>query len=109
MFYVYGLPYQTTYSLDAKKMVGKSLMLIPYAYCHLLFLLLILQQYQEPGGQWSFSAILSRVNKKSSDRESVTLRPREKYLCPTALEARHWGATYALYRVGLVLAIYTDL
>jgi hypothetical protein len=103
------MDYPTILLLDVKRMVGKSLMSIRYAHCHLLLLLPTLQQYQEPGGQWSFSVILSRVNKKSSNRESVTLRPREKYLCPTALEARHWGATYALYRVGPVLAVYTDL
>jgi hypothetical protein len=27
------------------------------------------------------------------------MEPHPPYLRPTALEARHWGATYALYRV----------
>lgn len=27
------------------------------------------------------------------------MEPHPLYLRPTALEARHWGATYALYRV----------
>jgi hypothetical protein len=30
------------------------------------------------------------------------MTPHPPYLCPTALEARHWGATYALYRVRII-------
>lgn len=47
---------------------------------------------------WSFTVILSRHNKKTSQRETVRMEPHPPYLRPTALEARHWGATYALYR-----------
>ena len=29
----------------------------------------------------------------------MRLEPHPPYISPTAVEARHWGATYALYRV----------
>ncbi|GBE77256.1 Putative DEAH-box ATP-dependent helicase [Sparassis crispa] len=38
------------------------------------------------------------TNKKTSEKESVHLEPHPAYISPSALEARHWGATYALYR-----------
>ncbi|KAI0076064.1 P-loop containing nucleoside triphosphate hydrolase protein [Panus rudis PR-1116 ss-1] len=47
---------------------------------------------------YSFSVILSRVNKKTSERETVRMDPHPPKVLPTAIEARHWGATYALYR-----------
>ncbi|KAL4253594.1 hypothetical protein ABKN59_003415 [Abortiporus biennis] len=50
------------------------------------------------GNGFSFVVTLSRINKKNSERESVRLEPHPPYLSPSALEARHWGATYALYR-----------
>lgn len=50
------------------------------------------------GNDWSFVVIISRLDKKTSQTESVRLEPHPPYLRPTALEARHWGATYALYR-----------
>ena len=46
---------------------------------------------------------LSRINKKTSQKESVRLEPHPPRTFPTALEARHWGATYALFRVRLSL------
>ncbi|KAJ4485738.1 P-loop containing nucleoside triphosphate hydrolase protein [Lentinula aciculospora] len=46
---------------------------------------------------WSFVVTLSRINKKN-EKESVRFEPHPPYLCPSPLEARHWGATYALYR-----------
>ena len=46
--------------------------------------------------------MLSRVNKKAPEREIVRLEPHPPYSMPSALEARHWGATYALYRVQAV-------
>ncbi|KAL0068598.1 putative ATP-dependent RNA helicase ucp12 [Marasmius tenuissimus] len=52
---------------------------------------------KQPNG-WSFVVTLSRINKKSSEKESVRMEPHPPYVCPSALEARHWGATYALYR-----------
>ena len=58
----------------------------------------LIQQHRGSEG-WSFAVILSRHNKKTSQRESVRMEPHPPYLRPTALEARHWGATYALYRV----------
>ncbi|KAI0673812.1 P-loop containing nucleoside triphosphate hydrolase protein [Trametes maxima] len=48
---------------------------------------------------YSFVVTLYRLNKKSSERESVRLEPHPPYVMPSALEARHWGATYALYRI----------
>ncbi|KAH9932077.1 P-loop containing nucleoside triphosphate hydrolase protein [Epithele typhae] len=47
---------------------------------------------------YSFVVTLSRMNKKSSEREFVRLEPHPPFIMPTALEARHWGATYAMYR-----------
>ncbi|KAK0198729.1 P-loop containing nucleoside triphosphate hydrolase protein [Armillaria mellea] len=53
---------------------------------------------RQVGADWTFTVILSRINKKSSGKESVRLTPHPPYLMSSALEARHWGATYALYR-----------
>ncbi|KAI0354638.1 P-loop containing nucleoside triphosphate hydrolase protein [Trametes cingulata] len=50
------------------------------------------------GDGYSFVVTLSRLNKKTSERESVRLEPHPPFVMPSALEARHWGATYALYR-----------
>ncbi|KXN88875.1 hypothetical protein AN958_06745 [Leucoagaricus sp. SymC.cos] len=47
---------------------------------------------------YSFIVTLARLNKRSSERETVRLSPLQPYYRPSALEARHWGATYALYR-----------
>ncbi|OSX67177.1 hypothetical protein POSPLADRAFT_1128023 [Postia placenta MAD-698-R-SB12] len=47
---------------------------------------------------FSFVVMLSRINKRTSQRESVRLEPHPLRVMPSALEARHWGATYALYR-----------
>ncbi|KAI0713143.1 P-loop containing nucleoside triphosphate hydrolase protein [Cerioporus squamosus] len=47
---------------------------------------------------YSFSITLSRLNKKTSERESVRLEPHPPFVMSSVLEARHWGATYALYR-----------
>ncbi|KAF5352726.1 hypothetical protein D9756_005876 [Leucocoprinus leucothites] len=46
----------------------------------------------------SFVVTLARLNKKTSERETVRLVPPQPYYRESALEARHWGATYALYR-----------
>lgn len=50
------------------------------------------------GNDWSFVVHIARFDKKISQTESVRLEPHPPYLRPTAVEARHWGATYALYR-----------
>ncbi|KAK0481842.1 P-loop containing nucleoside triphosphate hydrolase protein [Armillaria novae-zelandiae] len=50
------------------------------------------------GADWAFTVILSRIIKKTSGKESVRFTPHPPYLTSSALEARHWGATYALYR-----------
>ncbi|KIJ66186.1 hypothetical protein HYDPIDRAFT_174355 [Hydnomerulius pinastri MD-312] len=50
------------------------------------------------GDGWTFVVTLSRISKKTSQRESVRFEPHPPYARSTALEARHWGATYALYR-----------
>ncbi|KAE9409120.1 P-loop containing nucleoside triphosphate hydrolase protein [Gymnopus androsaceus JB14] len=47
---------------------------------------------------WSFIITLSRINKKTSEKESVRLEPHPPYFCPSPLHARHWGATYGLHR-----------
>ncbi|OSD00833.1 P-loop containing nucleoside triphosphate hydrolase protein [Trametes coccinea BRFM310] len=47
---------------------------------------------------YSFVVTLSRLNKRTSERESVRMEPHPPYITPSAPEARHWGATYALYR-----------
>ncbi|KAJ3514021.1 hypothetical protein NLJ89_g2611 [Agrocybe chaxingu] len=47
---------------------------------------------------FSFRVTLSRHNKKTSQVDKVTMEPHPAYYRPTAIEARHWGATYALYR-----------
>ncbi|KAF5366936.1 hypothetical protein D9757_010848 [Collybiopsis confluens] len=58
----------------------------------------ILDTRRQPDG-YSFVVILSRTSKKdSSEKESVRLEPHPPYISPSSLEARHWGATYALYR-----------
>ncbi|GLB35802.1 putative helicase associated domain (HA2) Add an annotation [Lyophyllum shimeji] len=55
------------------------------------------ETHKHPGG-WSFVVYLSKINKKTNQKESIRLEPDQSYPSPTALEARHWGATYALYR-----------
>ncbi|KAL0951656.1 hypothetical protein HGRIS_008336 [Hohenbuehelia grisea] len=51
------------------------------------------------GDGWTFTVTLRRrANKKTTETESVHLTPHPPYKRPNALEARHWGATYALYR-----------
>ncbi|EIN13864.1 P-loop containing nucleoside triphosphate hydrolase protein [Punctularia strigosozonata HHB-11173 SS5] len=50
------------------------------------------------GDKFSFSVTLRRWNNKKSETESVHLEPHPPYFRPSAIEARHWGATYALYR-----------
>ncbi|KAF7981091.1 hypothetical protein HWV62_34789 [Athelia sp. TMB] len=59
--------------------------------------------YKHKDGGWYFRVTLNRVNPKTSERESVRLEPHPPYVKPTALEAKHWGATYALYRLNRVL------
>ncbi|KAH9964169.1 P-loop containing nucleoside triphosphate hydrolase protein [Russula dissimulans] len=49
---------------------------------------------------WAFIVTLTRVvrTKNGQEHESVRMEPHPPYICKSALEARHWGATYALYR-----------
>ncbi|KAF9225566.1 P-loop containing nucleoside triphosphate hydrolase protein [Gyrodon lividus] len=51
------------------------------------------------GDGWTFVVFLSRINKKTSQKETVRLEPHPLCTRATTLEARHWGATYALYRI----------
>ncbi|KAJ7103273.1 P-loop containing nucleoside triphosphate hydrolase protein [Mycena belliarum] len=53
---------------------------------------------RKQGGSWSFSVTLRKINKKSGQTETVRMEPHPAYLRDSAIEARHWGATYALYR-----------
>ncbi|KAG6845370.1 hypothetical protein H0H87_010479 [Tephrocybe sp. NHM501043] len=55
------------------------------------------ETHKQPGG-WSFVVYLSKVNKKTNQKESIKIEPDQPHLSTTSLEARHWGATYALYR-----------
>ncbi|KAF8215940.1 P-loop containing nucleoside triphosphate hydrolase protein [Mycena galopus ATCC 62051] len=48
---------------------------------------------------YSFTVHLSKLNKKSGQKETVRMEPHPPYTCPSPIEARHWGATYALYRI----------
>ncbi|TRM66280.1 P-loop containing nucleoside triphosphate hydrolase protein [Schizophyllum amplum] len=57
----------------------------------------IIDTFQRGKG-WSFSVRLSRDNKKTHQKDVVKMEPHPAYICPSAIEARHWGATYALYR-----------
>lgn len=56
-----------------------------------------LQNRHEKG--YSFIIILRCHNKKTSKIDTVRFEPHPPFYMPTVLEARHWGATYALYRV----------
>ncbi|KAI0032148.1 P-loop containing nucleoside triphosphate hydrolase protein [Vararia minispora EC-137] len=55
---------------------------------------------RKSGDGYSFVIILSRLVQKSAGQETETVRfePHPPYICPSTIEARHWGATYALYR-----------
>ncbi|EEB93547.1 hypothetical protein MPER_07778, partial [Moniliophthora perniciosa FA553] len=57
----------------------------------------IVDTRKQPNG-WSFVVTLSRMNKKTSQKDTVRMEPHPPYICPSTLEARHWGAVYALYR-----------
>ncbi|KAJ6520085.1 P-loop containing nucleoside triphosphate hydrolase protein [Mycena sanguinolenta] len=48
---------------------------------------------------YAFTVTLSKINKKSGQKETVRMEPHPAYISPSAIEARHWGATYALYRI----------
>ncbi|KAF5385346.1 hypothetical protein D9615_001206 [Tricholomella constricta] len=55
------------------------------------------ETHKHPGG-WSFVVHMGKINKKTNEKESIRMAPDNPHLSPTPLEARHWGATYALYR-----------
>ncbi|KAH9996047.1 P-loop containing nucleoside triphosphate hydrolase protein [Russula vinacea] len=62
-----------------------------------------------PGSKYPLSLLQERCTKNGwekpivdtngQERQSVRMEPHPPYTCKSALEARHWGATYALYRV----------
>ena len=52
-------------------------------------------------GAQGFAFVVTLSRYKGGDKETVRMEPHPPYYRPNALEARHWGATYALYRVGL--------
>ena len=58
---------------------------------------------------WAFVVTLTRIvrTRNGQERQSVRMEPHPPYVCKSALEARHWGATYALYRVRLLLSLYS--
>lgn len=99
-------PLSDIHVLDVKRMAGRNHMSTLYVFdfhwssydsWHIF-------QFQQSNG-WSFRATVSRINKKTTQRESVRLEPHPPYLKTSSLEARHWGATYALYRVRPLLHI----
>ncbi|KAJ7492368.1 P-loop containing nucleoside triphosphate hydrolase protein [Mycena latifolia] len=51
----------------------------------------------------SLTITLSKLNKKSGQTETVRMEPHPAYISQSAIEARHWGATYALYRLNRIL------
>lgn len=65
----------------------------------------IIHTPQRGADGFSFTVELARMIPKGprkGERETVRFvptGPRSQILLPTALEARHWGAVYALYRV----------
>ena len=58
---------------------------------------------------WAFVVTLTRIirTKNGQERQSVRMEPHPPYISKSALEARHWGATYALYRVRLLHSLYS--
>src|SRR5882762_1422587 len=58
---------------------------------------------------WAFVVTLTRIirTKNGQERQSVRMEPHPPYVCKSTMEARHWGATYALYRVRLLLSLYS--
>ncbi|CAA7264809.1 unnamed protein product [Cyclocybe aegerita] len=58
----------------------------------------VIDTRQHGDKEFSFRVTLSRHNKKTSQIDKVMMEPHPAYYRPTAIEARHWGATYALYR-----------
>ncbi|KAJ7040354.1 P-loop containing nucleoside triphosphate hydrolase protein [Mycena alexandri] len=57
----------------------------------------IIDTRRQQGG-YAFTVTISKLNKKSGQKETTRMEPHPAYICPSAIEARHWGATYALYR-----------
>ncbi|KAJ6575382.1 P-loop containing nucleoside triphosphate hydrolase protein [Mycena capillaripes] len=53
---------------------------------------------EPPQGGYSFTVTLSKLNKKSGQKDTVRMEPHPPYISASAIESRHWGATYALYR-----------
>ncbi|TDL28076.1 P-loop containing nucleoside triphosphate hydrolase protein [Rickenella mellea] len=48
---------------------------------------------------FSFVVTISKLDKKTAQKQTVRLEPHPPYFRSTSIEARHWGATYALHRV----------
>lgn len=45
-----------------------------------------------------FTCVVTLSQTRSSNKETVVMQPYPPLSLPTAVEAKHWGATYALYR-----------
>ncbi|KAG8836392.1 hypothetical protein FRC17_003302 [Serendipita sp. 399] len=56
-----------------------------------------IQTFQHGDGH-SAVVFVKRQNNRTSQRETVRFEPRPPLAMKTALEAKHWAATYALYR-----------
>ncbi|CCA73631.1 related to helicases [Serendipita indica DSM 11827] len=51
------------------------------------------------GEQFSAVVIVQKKNPRTSAKETIRLEPHPPKEMPSLLEAKHWAATYALYRV----------
>jgi ATP-dependent RNA helicase DHX57 len=52
---------------------------------------------------------LSQRNKKTAQMQTVSFTPPDEYVLPTAVEAKHLGATFALHRVKSHMPLYRVL
>ncbi|KAK7064008.1 dead deah box [Favolaschia claudopus] len=82
---------------------GNSSKASPLLATHLNLLLLpMLLRCQKNG--WDKAVVDTRRQQGGfSFTDSVRMVPHPPYISPSAIEARHWGATYALYRLNRVL------
>lgn len=92
--------------LGAQKMVGRNPTSTLFSHFPSLSRRNNIYVFFQPkrGEGWAFVVTLTRIvrSKNGQDRQSVRMEPHPPYVCKSSLEARHWGATYALYRVRLL-------
>ena len=96
-------------SIGAQKTIGKNPRSTLYGsygvFCDMTIFI-----FSKPrrGEGWAFVVTLMRIlrTKSGQERQSVRMEPHPPYICKSALEARHWGATYALYRVRILSSYF---